>query len=260
MYQILIDTTKLSNIFPSLIVKINVKDQFPETEIGKIIVVKSISDDPNGIEVSIEGGSIGNVIEVINSPEIAKEKIIHETHYAENKECFTEPIMKDKVIPQTIQSFLNADGGSLFIGVVDDPKAGEEKIIGLTQDHNFYESKYGPMSDEKFRDKMRSELEESLTKNLSYSTSFGKLLDYVWHAIDGKMILEIIIKSSSQPFFYKHYSKKNTEIIFDVGITRNNSFELHSQRKIDEFYVREGSRKKRIETFEDFTAYYKEHF
>jgi len=256
----LIDTTKLSNIYPSLTVKINVKDQFPETEIGKIVIVKSISDDPNGIEVSIEGGIIGNVIEVINSPEIAKEKIIHETHYAENKEGFTESVMKDEVIPKTIQSFLNADGGSLFLGVIDDPNAGEEKIIGLTEDRTYYESEEGQMSDEKFMDKLRSDLEDSLTKNLRSRTSFGKLLDYVWHDIDGKMILEIIIKSSDSPFFYKNFSKKKTEMVFDIGVTKNNSFTLHSQRKIDDFYIREGSRKKLVHTMEDFTTYFYDHF
>lgn len=254
------DPTKISNIHPSLIVKINVRDQFPRTEKGKIIIVKSTSDDPNGIEVSIEGGIIGNVIEVFNSPAIAKNKIMHETHYAENKENFTEPVMKNEVIPKTIQSFLNADGGSVFIGVIDDPNAGEEKIIGLKNDRDYYESKEGPLSDEKFFDTLRSDLEDSLTKHLHSRTSFGKLLDYEWHEIDGKIILEIIIKSSNSPFFYKHFSKKKTEMVFDIGVTKNNSFELHFQRKIDDFYVREGSRKKLIETMEEFNTYFYDHF
>ena len=256
----MIDTTKLSNIHPSLIVKINVRDQFPRTEIGKIIVVKSKSDNQKGIEVSIEGGIIGNVIQVINSPEIAKNKIIHETHYVENKENFTEPIMKNEVIPKTIQSFLNAHGGSVFIGVKDDPNAGEEKIIGLKSDRDYYEAKEGPLSDDKFQDDMITELEDSLEKNLRSRTRLGELLDYEWPEIDGKMILEIIIKSSDFPIFYKYWSKKKTEMIFDVGVIQNNSFKIHSQRKVDDFYVRDGSRKKLLETTEAFSTYFYDHF
>jgi predicted HTH transcriptional regulator len=259
------DTTKLSNIYPSLTVKINVRDEFPKTEIGKVIIVHSKVDNPNGIEVSIDGGIIGNVVEVLNSPEIVKDKILNETHYIENKDCFTEPVMKNEVIPKTIQSFLNSCGGSLFIGVNDDAKTIEEKIIGLKFDRDHYEEESnGSMSDDKFKDKLRSELEQSLDANLSSKTRLGPLLDYEWHNIDGKIILEIIIPSSKNPIFYKHIQrsgkKKGKHVEFAVGVTQNNNFQMHDQRQLDDFYIRDGSRKILITTFEEFTAYYCDHF
>ena len=259
------DVTKLSDIYPSLTVKINVSNEYPRTEIGKLTRVRSLVDNPNGIEVVISGGTMGNVTEIIKSAEITKNKIMFETNYSENKEGFTLPVMRDKVIPQTIQSFLNSQGGSVFIGVKDDPKAGEEKIVGLQFDRDHLESKNnGPISDDKFQDDLRSEIESSLETNLVSKTRLGQLLDYEWWNIDGKTILEIIIPSSKNPVFYKNIRRtgknKGKQITFVIGYEEKNNIITHDERELDDFFVREGSHKSPITTFEEFTNYYDEYF
>jgi predicted HTH transcriptional regulator len=259
------DVTKLSDIYPSLTVKINVTAQFPRTEIGVIVRVISLVDDPAGIKVAISGGIIGNVNEIIKSVEIAQNKIMSETNFSENKEGFTEEVMRNKVIPQTVQSFLNSQGGSVFIGVKDDPQEGEEKIVGLQFDRDYFESKNnGPISDEKFQDDLRSEIESSLETNLVSETRLGQLIDYDWWVMDGKMILEIVIPSSKTPVFYKNIRRagknKGREIKFAICVGENNQLAVHDQRFLDDFFIREGSHKSPITTFEEFTTYYCEHF
>jgi predicted HTH transcriptional regulator len=259
------DVTKLSDIYPSLTVKINVSNEYPRTEIGKITRVRSLIDNPNGIEVVISGGTMGNVTEIIKSVEIAQNKIMSETNFAENKEGFTEEVMRNKVIPQTVQSFLNSQGGSVFIGVKDDPQEGEEKIVGLQFDRDYFESKNnGPISDEKFQDDLRSEIESSLETNLVSETRLGQLIDYDWWIMDGKMILEIVIPSSKTPVFYKNIRRtgknKGREIKFAICVAENNQLAVHDQRFLDDFFIREGSHKSPITTFEEFTVYYSEHF
>ena len=259
------DVTKLSDIYPSLTVKINVSNEYPRTEIGKITRVRSLVDNPNGIEVVISGGTMGNVTDIIKSVEITKNKIMTETNYSENKEGFTEEVMRNKVIPQTVQSFLNSQGGSLFIGVKDEPTAGEEKIVGLQFDRDHLESKNnGPLTDNKFQDDLRSEIESSLETNLVSTTRLGQLVDYEWWIIDGKMILEIIIPSLENPVFYKNIRKtgrnKGKAIKFGICIEENNKLVVHDERYLDDFFIREGSHKSLITTFEEFLTYYSEHF
>jgi predicted HTH transcriptional regulator len=259
------DVTKLSDIYPSLTVKINVTAQFPRTEIGVIAKVLSLVDNPKGIEVVIDGGLMGNVIEIIKSVEIAKNKILTETNYADNKICFTEPIMKDKAIPQAVQSFLNSQGGSLFIGIKDNPEDGEEKIVGLQFDRNHYELKNnGPLSDDKFKDKLRTDIEKSLESNLYSTIRLSQLVDYDWWHIEGKIFLEIIIPSAKAPVFYKHLYKtgrdKGKEITFNLTYKEDRTEMKGPSKKLDEFFVREGSHKSPITTFEEFTDYYKTHF
>jgi len=261
----MVDTTNLSNIYPSITVRISVRDQGSRTETGKVISVNSTIDNPKGIEVSIDGGLTGNVIEVINSVDILKERILHETHFSENKDSFTNDHMSDEVIPKTIQSFLNSNGGSLFLGIKDDGKTIEEKLAGLKTDRDYYETKYNaPMSDDKFKDKLRSELMESLDSNLVSDIRLGELLHFEWFSIDGKIILEINIPASKTPIFYRHIQKtgrqKGKPIEFDVGVTKNNNFELHTTRQLDDFYIRDGSRKVRLSTFQEFTIYFINHF
>ena len=59
------------------------------------------------------------VVQVINSIEIIKNRIMREDQYTENKSRFGEDIMRHNVIPKTIQSFLNSEGGYLYIGIGD---------------------------------------------------------------------------------------------------------------------------------------------
>ena len=84
----------------------------------------------------------------------------------------------------------------------------------------------------------------------------GPLIDFDFPVINDVRILEVNVKQSPEPFFFKYISKKNKEIEFDIIL--NN--EKVTTRKLDEFYYREGGQKERIHTFHEFFKYYKSRF
>lgn len=262
----MVDTTKISDIRIGMTVKINLQNKPNTFSVGKIYEIISKNDDPTGIVVSLENGDIGNVTEVINSPEIIKERILAtESHNSENKLNFYEPVMKDKVIPLTIQSFLNSDGGYVYIGIYDDGKTPTETFVGLQEDRKILEDaliksqklKFGEkLSDTKFMDIFRSDIEKTLDKFLACDENIGSLIDFDFPIIDEVMILEINVTSSPSPVFYKHKSRNNKEINFEIY---ENGKKI-GDRRLDEFYYRDGSRKTRTETFEDFYKYFKNRF
>jgi len=248
------DHTKLSNIRIGMTVRIKIVNDASESE-GQVFKVFSKNDDPDGILVLLEGGRIGNVIKIINSPEIIKKRILSETQNSENKSNFYQPVMQNEVIPKTIQSFLNADGGYLYIGVKDDAPP-EEKIIGLDEDRKTLEERYGKLSDDKFSDKFRSDVEKTLDKFLASDASFGSLLDFDFPVIDGKMLLQIDVKRSPAPVFYKCLNRNNKETVFEICLNGNEV----TRRRLDEFHYRDGSRKRHCETFEEYHEYHNQHF
>ena len=63
------DVTKLFEVHKGMTVKIKVRNQ-SKIEIGKIVKILSGMDNPDGIEVVIDSGYAGNIIEIINSIEI----------------------------------------------------------------------------------------------------------------------------------------------------------------------------------------------
>ena len=244
------DPTKLSDVRPGMYVKIKTRNN--EISEGKISRVESKEDNPEGILVFINNGNAGNIIEIINSIEKIKERILSETQNEENKSNFYQPVMQNEVIPKTIQSFLNADGGYLYIGVKDDAPP-EEKIVGLDEDRKILEERYGKLSDDKFKDQFRSDVEKTLDKFLATDASLGPLLDFDFPVIDGKMILEINVKRSPAPVFYKCLNRNNKETVFEICLNGNEV----TRRRLDEFHYRDGSRKKHCETFEEYQNYVK---
>ena len=244
------DPTKLSDVHPGMYVKIKTRNN--EISDGEINKVVSTDDDPQGIQVFLTNGKLGNIIEIINSIEKIKERILNETQYSENKSNFYQPVMQNGVIPKTIQSFLNADGGYLYIGIKDNAQP-EEKIIGLDEDRKILEERYGKLSDDKFKDKFRSDIEKTLDKFLASDASFGPLLDFDFPVIDGKMLLEIDVKRSPEPVFYKCLNRNNKETVFEIHINGNEV----TRRRLDEFHYRDGSRKRHCETFEEYQDYVK---
>ena len=83
--------------------------------------------------VRLVNGDTGYVTTVIHSTEVVLRRIMNEDQYTENKENFSEPVMRDKVIPQTAQSFLNSEGGYLYIGVRDIGEP-DERLVGISRD------------------------------------------------------------------------------------------------------------------------------
>ena len=85
------------------------------------------------------------------------------------------------------------------------------------------------------------------------------MLNYEWFDVDGKIFLEINIPSCQNPVFHRHINRGKL-VKFSVGMMKNNNFEIMDQRHLDDFYIRDGSRKILITTLEDFAIYYNDHF
>jgi hypothetical protein len=248
------DVTKLSDVKEGHYARIK-SNETNEQSTGIVSSVESKSDDPNGIVVFLTNGDVGNVLEITNSSEIIKERIKSETNYSENKDRYFENVMRNMVIPKTIQSFLNSSGGFLYIGIHDDKPTVEEKIVGLGEDRKVLEKSKGILSFQKFEDELRTDIENVLARLLKSDAELHSLIEYRLWEIDGKEILEIEMKRSPEPVFYKNLSRNQKEIKFEIF-----SSGTKTERCLDEFYVREGSHKKPLETFEQFRKYMKDHF
>ena len=252
------DNKRFTNVCVGDYVRLKVPDEVDEVE-GTVI---RIIENPKSVEtiVEIDNYTIGNVQEIINSKEIILKRILDETQNSENKSDFYGDIMRTEVIPKTIQSFLNSSGGYLYIGIFDGGSTPDEKIIGLEEDFdaikNNPENRGKIWSVGKLKDKLRSDIEASLDKYLKSESPVGPLLKWSWFEFDEKIILEIKIDRSPNPFFYKHWSKKNKEIEFDISVNNEKKF----ARTLDDFYFRDGSRKLQCTTFESFFHYYRAHF
>ena len=251
----MLDVTNPSNIKKGDYVKIK-SHESNEQSTGIVSSIVSRVVNTNGTSVFLTNGDMGNVLEITNSPEIIKERIKSETNYSENKEGYFENVMRYEVIPKTIQSFLNSNGGFLYIGIHDDKPTIEEKIVGLVEDRKFLEKSKGVLSFQKFEDELRSDIENVLARLLKSDAELHSLIEYRLWDIDGKEILEIEMKRSPEPVFYKNLSRNQKEIKFEIF----SSGSKISERCLDEFYVREGSHKKPYETFEQFRKYMKDHF
>lgn len=257
----MVDVTKFSDISVGMSVTIRVLNK-NKLSTGKVYEVISKANDLEGIIVLITTGLYGHILSVHdekNKINEIKERILkNESHTSENKESFYEPIMREHVIPATVQSFLNADGGYLYIGIFDGGSTSSEKFRGLGEDKEYVTQKLvksgklqpgETLSDSAFSDIFQSDIEKTLDKHLISDNSLGPLIDYGFVTIDGVTILEMVIKNSPNPVF-----SKNTE-----------TFELYQHGKTvgktitrDIFYFRDGSRKKPIETFQDFFKYLKD--
>jgi len=249
------DPTKLSDIHIGVHVKICLLSNPKEFSEGIVYRILSEDDDPQGIIVVLENGKKGRTVQIMNSEEIIEHRILDENQYSENKENFGEDVMKYEVIPKTVQSFLNSEGGFLYIGVKDTGTL-EERLVGLDFDRKLIEKSKGQkLSDDKFLDHLEMEINDVLNKFLSSSAPIGPLISINFPKIKGKLISEIHISKSIDPFFFKHLTRKNSPKRFELKF--NN--ETVGQRSVDDFYIRTGGKKKLLETHEEFYIYVKNH-
>ena len=91
----------------------------------------------------------------------------------------------EKIIAKTIQAFMNADGGTLFIGVDDDGN-----VLGLLEDYKTLKKKNS--------DGFELELRQSLEKYL-HDKIVNELIQINFHNVEEREICEIIIKKSPKP-------------------------------------------------------------
>lgn len=254
----MVDVTKLSDIFVGMTVKIKVLHKNNIT-FGMVYEIVSKKDDPDGIIVLINSGLYGHILSVHNVIDEIKERIMkNESHNSENKENFYEPIMREHVIPATVQSFLNSDGGYLYIGIFDAGTTPSEKFIGLGEDREYVRQKFlrsgkleptETLTDTDFFDEYQSDIEKTLDKHLTSDNPLGPLIDYNFPKIDDVTILEMTIRNSPNPVF-----SNNPQ---DYQLYQNGK-KVGKNRKLDNFYYRDGSRKKPIETFNEFFKYLKD--
>ena len=256
------DTTNISDIHVGMDVKISKFTNQNEFSEGVISTVVSEDDEPKGIIVVLENGKKGHVVQINNSIEIIKKRICNENQFTENKETFGELPMKQKVIPQTIQSFLNSGGGYLYIGIKDIGTL-EERLVGLTTDRKIIEDSRrakdwleregkDKLPDEKFEDFLEMELFDALDKYLACEIPIAKIVFPNFRLINDTKILEIHMVKSKDPIFFRNLSK-NGEKKFDIKYNNESA----GQRYLDDFYVRRGGSKKLIDKSQDIYQYIK---
>ena len=252
-----IDFTKKDEIFLETHVEIIDTDDQQKYS-GTVVKIISKSNDPNGIVVLISSGREGHIINIINSTDDVISRILAEGHISDNKLNFLADDMKNISIPQIIQSFLNADGGWVYLGVHDDKPTLEEKLVGLESEKEELEREYGKMTWQKFEDKYATQIMDALRKRLSTEANLGKLVVPKLLEVKGKKIFEIFIKRSPVPVFYQFLSGKKSKSkykIFQLDIDGKNT-----NRILDEFHYRVGSGKEDCPTGESLYAYLKKRF
>ena len=250
------DPTRLSDVHIGVNAKISLLSNPNDFVEGIVYRILSETDDPQGIAVVLENGKKGRTVQIINSIDIIKHRIMSENQYSENKAAFGEDVMKHEVIPKTVQSFLNSEGGYLYIGVKDTGTLAE-RLIGLDFERQVIETSKGEkLSDDKFLDYLEMEINDVLTKYLSSDVAIGPLISITFPIVEGIQILEIHITKSSSPFFFKQMTRKNALKRFELKFNNESS----GQRYLDDFYVRSGGKKKLLETHEEFYNYAKNQF
>ena len=173
----------------------------------KIGNVEKITDDedynPEGIEVEISTGQIGNIKEIIetDSEDSLRNRLTNrEDHYTERKETFGFDVKENKKnkernldVVKAVVSFMNSDGGFVYIGVHDDGA-----IIGLERDYQCMEE--GKRDNDQFERQIR----QSLSKNLTNESIVSECTKNIkFPQFNGIEICEIQVKKSPGPIFSK---------------------------------------------------------
>ena len=213
-------------------------------------IFRVLSGDPEKTIVVLANGDKGRVIRMINSEDAIKKRIMAEGQHAENKESFGDGIMRHDVIPKTVQSFLNSDGGYLYIGIRD---TGElpDRVVGLDHDFKIIDPEYDGTQDDKMCDTLQMRIMDALERHLESRAALGELIRIGFPTVFGTRIAEVVIKRSPRPWFFRHITKNNKEKKFEIRF--NN--ETVDEKILDDFYIRHGNSKKRLDTHREFYDY-----
>lgn len=217
---------------------------------GTVYEILSQTDPPR---VRLLNGDTGHVVRIINSEVKILQRIMNEDQNTENKACFGEEIMRNKVIPQTVQSFLNSEGGRLYIGVKDTGEP-NDRLVGLNHDFEMLDP--SNKTNDRLCDLLKMQIMNSLDKYLHAEMSLGELVSVEIVSVRKIQLVEVRIKKSPVPWFYRHISKNGK--IKQFGICING--EQVQQRALDDFYIRQGNGKKLLDTHEKFYTYLKAHY
>lgn len=210
----------------------------------------------DAVLVVLKDGHSGVVIALLDdSDETVKRRIMSEDQHTENKEVFGEPVMCNEVIPKTVQSFLNSDGGYLYIGIRDIGSL-QECLVGIHTDFELIKKGWKVDGVEKMCDRLELRIRSSLAKYLASDVQLDPLIDIKFPEIEGVQIVEISISRSERPWFYKNLNRKGNEVQFQLSYGKNDC----GLRVLDDFYIRAGNRKKRLDTLREFYQYSRDRF
>ena len=229
---------------------VEVRGGLAENSTGTVCEILSQEYPPR---VRLVNGDAGQVVRIINSEQKILQRIMTENQYTENKEKFGEEVMRSKVIPQTVQSFLNSEGGYLYIGIKDTGEM-DERLVGLDYDFELIDSPN--RSNDHLCDVLQRKIMDSLDKHLRSEAALGPLVGIEIVEVRGKRIVEVRIQRSPAPWFYHYVSKGGKPKQFDMCY----GGKLLQKRTLDDFYIRQGNSKKMLDTHEKFYVYAKIHF
>lgn len=231
-------------------VKIMCCDGSGRNEVGTVCHILSHKD----ALVRLAGGDTGHVQNIIRSEDVAKKRIMYENQYTENKENFSQTVMRENVIPKTVQSFLNSQGGYLYIGIRD---VGDlnERLVGVDYDFSMLKES-ADLPNDKLCDILTRNIMAALDKYLESDASLGPLIQVRFIRICGVQIVEIRIRKSPKPWFYKNLAKNGKEKVFEIKSQDG----VVAQRRMDDFYIRVGESKKLLETHKQVYQYIRNNF
>jgi uncharacterized repeat protein (TIGR03833 family) len=200
------------NIQPGSIVKIEKDNQRDGQLIEGTVksVLTSASIHPHGIKVLLEDGAVGRVKEIVRTSKfntVEFTAIKKETSLPKNEDQVTEfkatfrfdltrfqktgvrSVSKDveKSISKTIAAFMNARGGTLFIGIDD-----SGTVTGLQDDYETL--------DKSNSDKLRLVIKNSLESYLKNKIIF-ELIEIDFPSPEGKEFCRITVRPSPNPVF-----------------------------------------------------------
>jgi uncharacterized protein YwbE/predicted HTH transcriptional regulator len=247
----MLDLTRKNNVKEGLHVLVKEfpdqnENEYSEGIITGILPQPDIVSD--GIRVTLNTGSIGNVKELVgpeNSIELIQKRLKdRENLFVEKKSTFSYDVVLDgrndylqTVAAIAVSSFLNTDGGFVYLGVSDDGVP-----LGLDLD-------YSLMSSRPNNDGLEDKIRNSFSKILGNNIELQQCLSYNFPIIDNKEICEIHVKPSKKPIFLQ--AKKCTVIIDDKH---------KPQRWIDDFYIRRGNSHYLIEKNSELFEYFMNRF
>lgn len=231
-------------------VKITCCDGSERREVGTICHILSHKDSL----VRLVSGDTGHVTNILTNPRIIEERIMCEDQYTENKQNFSQNVMREVVIPKTVQSFLNSQGGYLYIGIQDNGDL-NERLVGLDYDFSMIDD-YTNLPNDKLCDILERKIMDALDKYLESDASLGSLVRVGFIRVRGVQIAEIRILKSPEPWFYKNLQKSNKPKVFE----HKSQSGTVTQRRVDDFYIRHGGGKKLLETHRQVCQYVKNNF
>ena len=245
----MIDVRQLSEIHKGMIGIVkefltqNQKD-FQEGLISKID--RSLDYNADGIKVELIDGQIGN-LQFASSPEndlqMIKNRLnTRENQLVERKSTFAFDIDENKrnddlktVLAIAVASFMNSDGGFVYVGVRDDGTP-----IGLENDYSIAGS-----DNDGFEGVLRQFFNKVLTETISQTS-----LTFSFPIIDNIEICEIYVKPSNKPIFIK---PKFGNVVYEGK--KELICQSKKQREFEDFYIRRGNSHYLVERFSEFYDY-----